>query len=246
VRLVPPHVPRPRVSASRSESRDLLGLESDRFYFLFCFDVLSVPERKNPLAAIEALRRLLEVTTEPVGLVLKVTRPSLGAVDLLRELYQRSAELPVRLVTRETDRDALEHLLNACDAYLSLHRSEGLGLLPIEALYLGKPVVSTNYGGVTDFLDETTGYPIPFRLRRLERDHLPYPAEAVWADPDLASAVEAMRRIVEHPAEARGRGLRGAHRVEELYGLEAASDRFRAEIARVLSTTPSVQPTASS
>ena len=45
-------------------------------------------------------------------------------------------------------------LLAHCDVFVSLHRSEGMGLTPIEAGLCGLPVVYTNYGGgSTDFLD---------------------------------------------------------------------------------------------
>ena len=62
---------------------------------------------------------------------------------------------------------ALNGLTAACDAYVSLHRSEGLGLPLIEAMYLGKPVIATGYGGVTDFLDDETGFVVRHRLAAL-------------------------------------------------------------------------------
>ncbi len=68
--------------------------------------------------------------------------------------------------TRPLRREELEARLAMADAYLALHRSEGLGLLPVEALLLGKPVAATGYGGLTDVLDESTGSPVPFRRGR--------------------------------------------------------------------------------
>jgi glycosyltransferase involved in cell wall biosynthesis len=54
-------------------------------------------------------------------------------------------------------------LLAAADVFVSLHRSEGFGLGLAEAMLLGKPVVGTAYSGNADFLDDTTGYPVPCR-----------------------------------------------------------------------------------
>ncbi|HXU32262.1 MAG TPA: glycosyltransferase, partial [Thermoanaerobaculia bacterium] len=156
VRYVPPCVPAPRSPESTAADRARLGIEPGRFTFFFAFDVLSVPERKNPFAAIEAVRRLARRTTKPFSLVLKVSRARHDAA-LLSRLRDAARGLPVEIHTTPATREQMDAWVTSCDANLSLHRSEGLGLLPIETLYLGKPVVATGYGGVTDFLDETTG-----------------------------------------------------------------------------------------
>ncbi len=252
VRLVPPYAPPPAPppvapAASRSgpgtAEAGLPELEPDRFWFLFAFDVLSVPERKNPEGAIEALRRLRSVCRRPAGLVLKVSRAT-QAPQLLVELRERARGLPVVFHTTPTGRDRFETLLGRCDAVLSLHRSEGLGLLLIEALYLEKPVVATSYGGVIDYLDAASGYPVTYEMTHLDRALGPYPAGAVWADPRIDDAVEQMRRVIEQPDEASERAATGRRRVEALYGLEAATQRYKTELARVFSQLRSNAPTA--
>ena len=235
VRYVPPCVPAPRARPETATAdRARLGIEPGRFTFFFAFDVLSVPERKNPFAAIEAVRRLARRTSRPFALLLKVSRARHDAV-LLARLRDAARGLPVEIHTAPATREQMDTWVASSDASLSLHRSEGLGLLPIETLYLGKPVVATGYGGVTDFLDETTGFPVGHSLVRLERDHSPYPAGAVWAEPDLDDAADQMLRVLENPDEAAARGVAGKARVEALYGVEAAAARFAAEIERIYS-----------
>jgi len=129
-------------------------------------------------------------------------------------------------------REELENLLSACDACLSLHRSEGLGLLPIECMYLGKPVVATDYGGVTDYLDETTGFPVPYELRRLGTSYGPYPEGAAWAEPSIRHAVEQMRRVIEEPAVAAVRAEAARRRIVDMYSVEAAALRLGVELQR--------------
>ena len=230
VRHVPPCVPAPR---PLPPDRPRWGLEEDRFYFFFSFDVLSIPERKNPEAAIAALRRLVSSTARPVGLVLKLNRAERHP-QLQAYLKQLAGKLPVVFHCQPASRADMDSLLASCDACLSLHRSEGLGLLPIETMYLGKPVVATAYGGITDFLDPTTGYPVAYRLRQLEADFGPYPRGSIWAEPDLDDAVEQMRRVVECSKENEERGAAGRRRVEGLYGVEQAAQRFAAELERLL------------
>jgi glycosyltransferase involved in cell wall biosynthesis len=119
-----------------------------------------------------------------------------------------------------------------CDAVLSLHRSEGLGLLPIEALWMGKPVVATAYGGVTDYLSPRTAFPVDFELVILDRDHPPYPRGSVWAEPDLDHAVHQMRLLIENGDDAQRRTLEGQRLVRSRFGLAAATHRYRRELAR--------------
>ena len=212
--------------------RAALGLERDRFYFFFSFDVASVPERKHPWAAVAAIERLARSTRRPVGLVLRILRADRNS-ELVQQVRARCKGLPVLFVSERSSREEFDTLLSASDACLSLHRSEGLGMLPIESMYLGKPVVATGYGGVTDYLDETTGFPVDFRLRRLERNEGPYPAGAAWAEPSLEDAVEKMKMVLECPELVAERAARGRERVVGLYSVEAASRRFVAEIERL-------------
>jgi glycosyltransferase involved in cell wall biosynthesis/peptidoglycan/xylan/chitin deacetylase (PgdA/CDA1 family)/2-polyprenyl-3-methyl-5-hydroxy-6-metoxy-1,4-benzoquinol methylase len=234
VRLVPPCVPAPRWVAPQA-ARAELGLDDERFYFFFAFDARSVPERKNPRAAIEALGRYLARGERPrrdVGLLLKLQEAE-RQPELVDALRKAASGLPVTFLDGATDREGVERMLAASDAVLSLHRSEGLGLLPIEAMQLGKPVIATGYGGVCDFLDEESGFPVRYRLVPLGRDHGPYPQGAVWAEPDLDHAVEQMMRVVAGalPVERRVRVARA--RVEERYGVEAAGRRYGDALAAI-------------
>ena len=230
VRTVPPCVPR---LLSSPPNRQALGLDPDRFYFSFLFNTTSIVERKNPLAAVEAVSRVARRVDRPVGLILKATDADRGKEDAMAPVYRAAREPWVHFVSRPTSRSETEALLAASDAYLSLHRSEGLGLPLIESLYLGKPVLATDYGGSTDFLDESTGYPIRFKLTSLERSLPPYPQGAVWAEPDIDHAVEQMVRLLENPTDANRRAAAGRRRVEGLYSEEAAAMRFARELARV-------------
>ena len=124
-------------------------------------------------------------------------------------------------------------MLAACDAYVSLHRSEGLGLPLIEAMYLGKPVIATGYGGVTDFLDDTTGFVVRHRPAALATSQGPYPAGAVWAEPDVEHAAALMRALANAPESAAARVEAARRRVRELYAPEAAGERLRRELDRI-------------
>lgn len=230
VRWVPPCVP---AATAAPASRRELGVPQGSFLFYFAFDALSVPERKNPLGLLDAFGRAAREAVRPVHLLLKVQRPE-AAPETMEQVRARAAGLPVTLLEATLGRPEQDSLLAASDAYVSLHRSEGLGLPLIEAMHLGKPVVATGYGGVTDFLDDSTGSVVPHRLVPLERNAGPYPAGAVWAEPDLEEAAERMLALAADPASARERSDRARRRVADLYAPEAAGARFRREVERLL------------
>jgi glycosyltransferase involved in cell wall biosynthesis len=91
-------------------------------------------------------------------------------------------------------------LFEACDVYISLHRSEGLGLPPMEAMSLGKVVVATGYSGNMTFMNEQNSLPMPYRLVAPGRD-TPYMTRrfagpsAVWADPDIDRTASILLRL---------------------------------------------------
>jgi glycosyltransferase involved in cell wall biosynthesis len=230
VRWVPPAVIPPEEPPA---DRSALGVPPESFLFFFAFDALSIPERKNPVGLIEALARVVRESPRPVHLLLKVNHleaePSLE--DLLRRM---TAGLPVTLLAQPMSRSEMNSLTSCCDAYASLHRSEGLGLPLIESMYLGKPVIATGYGGVTDFLDETTGWVVRHELTTLEMSRGPYPAGAVWAQPDVDHAAELMLEVANAaPRATAGRIEAARRRVVEIYAPAAAGARLRRELKRI-------------
>src|SRR5690606_21158491 len=87
-------------------------------------------------------------------------------------------------------------LIQSCDAYVSLHRSEGFGRTLAEAMLFGKPVVGTGFSGNVDFLNATTGFPVRWRKRPVKPGEYPFVSEpdaAWWAQPSIAHAAQQLR-----------------------------------------------------
>lgn len=229
LRWVPPCVVAPREPAL---DRRAAGLPAEAFLFVHLFDGLSVAERKNPWGLLDAFEQAVRQSPRPLHLLLKLGHAA-GFPQLVRDLERRCQALPVTLWTHPLSRPEIDAVLAAADAYVALHRSEGLGLPLIESLYLEKPVIATGYGGVTDFFDATTGFPVASRPIALDRPHGPYPEGAVWADPDLADATRQLLAVAADPAAAAARAAQGRERVRQLYSPAAAGERFRRELARI-------------
>lgn len=230
VRWVPPAVIPPEGAPA---GRSALGVPPESFLFFFAFDALSIPERKNPLGLLEAFARVARDSPRPVHLLLKANHLEADA-GFAKLLGRRIGSLPVTLLAQRMSRSEMSSLTATCDAYVSLHRSEGLGLPLIESMYLGKPVIATGYGGVTDFLDETTGWVVRHGLTALESALGPYPAGAVWAEPDAEHAASSMLEVASSSAaEVAVRTEAARRRVREVYSPANAGERFRRELERI-------------
>ena len=193
--LTMPHAiafPAPTETASALRAR--LGLPADRFLFLTLFDLNSYAERKNPGAVVAAFRAS-GLAERGAALVLKVQNVTGNEADF--GMLQASVhDLPgTVLLTNTLSRADLYALEAACDAFVSLHRSEGFGLAVAECMYLGKPVISTNWSATAEFVNADNGCPVRARLVTLERNHGPYAKGSTWADPDPLHAAEYMQAL---------------------------------------------------
>jgi glycosyltransferase involved in cell wall biosynthesis len=193
--LTMPHAiafPAPTETASALRAR--LGLPADRFLFLTLFDLNSYAERKNPGAVVAAFRAS-GLAERGAALVLKVQNVTGNEADFAT-LQASVQDLPgTVLLTNTLSRADLYALEAACDAFVSLHRSEGFGLAVAECMYLGKPVISTNWSATAEFVNADNGCPVRARLVTLERNHGPYAKGSTWADPDPLHAAEYMQAL---------------------------------------------------
>jgi glycosyltransferase involved in cell wall biosynthesis len=204
------------------------GLPADAVVVLVSFSLASSFERKNPLAAIAAFRSAFGTRADRL-LVLKVTHAGHAPSDLARLRGAMADALNMRLETRLLPR-ADSHALTRCaDIVLSLHRSEGFGLVPAEAMLLGRPVIATDYSGTTDFLDTGSGVPVGYRLvpARDPRGVFEAPG-ARWAEADLGEAAAALVRLADDAAAREAIGRAGQAAARARLGAGALAQAVRA------------------
>ncbi|MGA3399567.1 MAG: glycosyltransferase [Acetobacteraceae bacterium] len=206
VRVVPPPmaIAPPRPSAL---DRAAFGLPTDAVVVLVMFNLASSFERKNPLAAIAAFRAAFGDRADR-RLLLKIGNRSHFPEDFARLAAAAAAAPNIRLETRTLPTADLHALVAACDIVLSLHRSEGFGLVPAEAMLLGKPVIATGWSGNMAFMDATSAALVGYRLVPAEDPRHVYEG-ASWAEPDQADAVAHLRRLADDAAARTALGTRG-------------------------------------
>lgn len=221
---LPLRTPRVIENAQRSD----LDLD-DRFMFLFTFDFMSVAKRKNPMGLVEAFKKAFAPGEGP-QLVLKCSngksRPEKFAA------LEKAAEGrdDITIINRYLDNELLAGLMNMCDCYVSLHRSEGLGLTIAEAMLLGKPVIATGYSGNMDFMSDETAHLVPWTRVKVGKDAEAYDEDATWAEPDLGAAAVLMREVFENPERARAKAQLGKEDLESRFTPERTGARMKARL----------------
>ncbi|HEX3699511.1 MAG TPA: glycosyltransferase [Phenylobacterium sp.] len=182
-------------------------------------DFNSSVARKNPQGAIEAFR-LAFGDDASAELTLKTQNGELFP-DLLAAL-RAAAPANVRIVDETWPYEEVKALVAGAEALISLHRAEGFGLAPAEALALGCPVVATAYSGVLDFLDETNALLVPYREVPVDDPQGIYKYKGeTWAEPDVAAAAEALKRLRAEPELRRRLAAAGRRTVAEKLTPEA-------------------------
>ena len=211
------------------------GLAEDVFWFLVTFDFNSFMERKNPRAAIGAFRTAFPGGKERVGLLIKTINGAARA-EKMAELRALIEDDP-RIVLRDEamPRDDVVALLNAADCYVSLHRSEGLGLGLAESMYLGKPVVGTGYSGNLDFMNSDNSCLVRHRLVPVAPGEYPHSKtnDFHWAEADVEHAAHHLRRIYADQAFRQAISGRAGADIRARFDPIAVGERMRRRLREV-------------
>lgn len=217
---------------SITSKRNVFSLEPNKFYFMFMFDAFSYIHRKNPYAVIEAFRKAFPKEHD-VGLVIKAMNgkgddPLFSKLnDMLRE------DARLKLINKVLDRVGVLELMASCDAFVSLHRSEGFGRCIAEAMLLGRPVVVTGYSGNMDFTTNENSYLVSYDLITVKDGQYPYSSGARWADPNTDDAADKMRLIYENKEQAEQRGRLGQRTIVEGHSLTVCGARYARRLEQI-------------
>ena len=144
---------------------------------------------------------------------------------------QYTGQADIRLITDIMDEHAGAAFIASADAMLSLHRSEGFGLVLAKAMRGGLPVIATGWSGNMEFMTQESACLIGHELIGVQDPQGIYTqTDQVWADPDLDEAAAWLRRLRSEP-ELRARIAGDAAR---LYPAERIRGMLRDALGRSL------------
>lgn len=200
------------------------------FLAVTMFNMASGFERKNPLAAVKAFKHAFGDDPKAC-LIVKMMHGGVWP-EGLRQIQAAIGGAPnIKLITQTLTRPEVFSLLAAADVVLSLHRSEGFGLLAAEAMVLGKPVIVSGWSATAEFLNGENGCPVPCTLIPANDPqgnyHFP---DQLWADPDIEAAADWLLRLRGDPELRRSIGNRAKDSARQF-----SSDVYAAHLNQALS-----------
>jgi len=122
----------------------------------------------------------------------------------------------------------LAALARRSNCWLSLPHAEGWNLGAFDAAVAGTPVVTTGYGGPSDYLDAHTS-------SLIKGTQMPAPGlEGItWLRPDLDAAVDALRAVHRDPVGQRERAGAQSKRLARRFAPKVVAQRFVAVLAEL-------------
>jgi glycosyltransferase involved in cell wall biosynthesis len=214
--------------------------------------VLSLDERKNWKLLLRAWLDAFR-PGDDVGLALRLAgleagpRAAEAALETIAayigELGRDPGDVPeISVITDPLDRRQLADVMAQCDAFVLPSRAEAWCQPMFEAHAMGLPVIATRWGGPLAYLDDANAFLVDVAgmadVPAAALETHPHFAGHRWAEPDLASLVETMRRVRQDQDDVRRRTRRAVAAVAERWTREHAVGRMTARLAAIERALP--------
>lgn len=181
----------------------------------YCFySIFEWSERKDPLRLLEAFWREFE-NDEKVSLVLKTYQVGFGAekrevintqIRKLKARLNLKRYAPVYLYRQLMSRHQVYRFHASFDCFVSAHRGEGWGIPQMEAMLMAKPVISTNIGGIHEYMThKKNGWLVKNSMVQIQNvTYNPqwYTPDQKWAEADIDHLREGMRWVYTNRDDA--------------------------------------------
>jgi glycosyltransferase involved in cell wall biosynthesis len=200
VRIMPHII---RAPASQAADRAAFGLPANAFIAMAFGNVKSGTIRKNLAGAVQAFHKAFPDDAD-VRLVLKVSDSDWAKerTDRLGELAAHDRRIAIH--TKMLSDDEVWAFIACADVVISLHRSEGFGLVLAQAMMVGIPLITTLWSGERDFASSATVYEVHHSLVPVSDPEGMYLLrDTRWAEPDIDHAASLLRLVRENPEAAR-------------------------------------------
>jgi glycosyltransferase involved in cell wall biosynthesis len=210
--------------------RGKLGLPAAALVVLNVMHLGSAFARKNPLAAIAAFRQAFG---DAPGRVMVIKLIAGGATAWAQRALDEAiaGANNIRLIEGTLPEADMMGLMDASDIVISLHRSEGFGLVPAQAMALGKPVIATGWSGNLDFMTKRNSALVSYSLIPVDDPDGGFGGDGqMWADADVDEAGAWLGRLAADAELRRKLGEAAARDVAK----QLSPETFAANVAGLI------------
>jgi glycosyltransferase involved in cell wall biosynthesis len=191
-----------------------------KFSALTIFNMASGFERKNPIASVQAFKGAFGDDPK-AKMIIKVVNPDHYPEGMAALTEAVGDAENIEILVKVMPRRQVMQLIAGADAVLSLHRSEGFGMLAAEAMLIGTPVIATDWSATAEFVTKETGMPIPCRLTEAnDPQGCSHDPSQHWADADVDQASQALVKLRSDPDFAEQLAERARLRATSMFSMD--------------------------
>jgi hypothetical protein len=220
--------------------RRYFGIRESAFTLLSFFDLSSYASRKNPQAVLALFERLrAAVPWRDLQLVLKAKNGERDAEEWAAGI---AADAQIKVLFQPLDSHGVRSLINACDCFVSLHRAEGFGRGPGEAMALGRLAMATGWSGNVDFMTAENALLVRHAMVALGDGDYPHGSGQSWAEPSVEHACELLQGALADPPAMAAMARRGQAEALRSHGDRAVGLRILDRLRSIAAEAPRFKP----
>jgi len=214
--------------------------KSFKFYSIFEWT-----ERKNPSALLYAYFQEFQ-NGEDVSLAIKTYVDNFmpdkkKEIDSQISMIKLKLNLPkypkLYIYKNLMDRGQVYRFHKTFDCFVSSHRGEGWGIPQMEALIMGNPIISTNLGGIHEYLTHGEDsilidykmVPVPGNSRNPDW----YMTDQNWGEVDVDMLRKAMRACYQNRKQMREIGAKGGETVRKKFALPVVGAIMKERLEKI-------------
>ena len=173
-----------------------------------------------PRKGVDTLLKAFEIIPQSLSLIIKTfPNPHNTLKEDLRQEgwteiainYYVKADKTLVLIEEDLTMGQIRFLYESCDILVAPSRGEGFGLPMAEAMLLGLPVVTTGYGGQTDFCTADTSWLVDY-IFVPAKTHMKLP-NSLWAEPIISDLVRQIIACLNAPIIEKEKKIEAAKRM---------------------------------
>lgn len=214
------------------------NFEGTLFYSIFQWI-----ERKNPKALIETYWKTF-TGKDDVGLLLKTYRVTYGENEFQKirdDIAKWKTELNLEhypkifLSKKLFDTDSVFRVHLTGDCFINASRGEGWNIPSVEAMLMGKPIISINKTGVADLLPTDLYYSCATKESGvIEQSHIPwYTHDQKWLDINEKDLSGQMLAVYNDKLLAKNKGLKAQEYVRENFNYHTVGVAIRKRLEEI-------------
>jgi glycosyltransferase involved in cell wall biosynthesis len=126
---------------------------------------------------------------------------------------------PTILITSSfIDDKVMPDFLRNFDIFVLPTRAEGFCLPALETAALGIPSIVTGYSGITDIVNQDTGWLIDYELKDIPLQYLPYFQNYIggkWAEPSVNHLIDLFKHVYNNQSEIKVKGQKAYEKAQD-------------------------------